>query len=169
MPPEKKPPRKKPPRKLPPSPEKSPQENCPPTLQKRAPRKNAPRTIAPRIVYQIFIAFDITLRLFLLKLFIVPTILVMIFWHFLIISLRSESPQVQRYLISSIKNLVHELPNKFPNDLRPRILGNQEISEKCQIYEETQRLVPSLPSRNQTLTIVVKKHTKLDITFLKSF
>ena len=34
--------------------------------------------------------------------------------------LRSESPQVKRYLISSITNLVHELPN----DLRLRILGN---------------------------------------------
>ena len=34
--------------------------------------------------------------------------------------LRSESPQVKRYLISSITNLVHELPN----DLRLRIIGN---------------------------------------------
>ena len=27
--------------------------------------------------------------------------------------------------------------------------------------------MPSLPSRNETLTITVKKHAKLDITFLK--
>ena len=36
----------------------------------------------------------------------------------------SESPQVKRYLISSIKNLVHELPHDLQNDLRLRILGN---------------------------------------------
>ena len=35
------------------------------------------------------------------------TILVIIFWHFLIISLRSESPKVKRYLISRITNLFH--------------------------------------------------------------
>ena len=52
------------------------------------------------------------------------TILVVIFWHFLIISLRSESPQVKRYLISSITNLVHELSHELPNDFRLRILGN---------------------------------------------
>ena len=55
---------------------------------------------------------------------ILITILVIMFWHFLIISLRSESPQVKRYLISSITNLVHELPHEFPNDFRLRILGN---------------------------------------------
>ena len=32
-------------------------------------------------------------------------------------SLRSESPQVKRYLISSITNLVHELPHDL-EDLR---------------------------------------------------
>ena len=52
------------------------------------------------------------------------TTLVIIFWPFLIISLRSESAQVKRYLISSITNLVHELPHELPNDLRLRILGN---------------------------------------------
>ena len=36
----------------------------------------------------------------------------------------SESPQVKRYLMSSITNLVHELPHELPNDLRLRILGN---------------------------------------------
>ena len=32
----------------------------------------------------------------------------------------SESPQVKRYLISNITNLVQELPHEFPNDLRLR-------------------------------------------------
>ena len=31
-----------------------------------------------------------------------------------------ESPQVKRYLISRISNLVHELPYELPNDLRLR-------------------------------------------------
>ena len=30
----------------------------------------------------------------------------------------SESPQVKRYLMSTITNLVHELPHELPNDLR---------------------------------------------------
>ena len=51
---------------------------------------------------------------------------------------RSEWPQVKRYLIFSITNLVRELPHKLPNDLRLRISGNQEILEKCQIWVEMQ-------------------------------
>ena len=50
----------------------------------------------------------------------------------------SELPQVKRYLISSITNLVHELPYEFPNDLRLKILGNYELLEKCQMRGETQ-------------------------------
>ena len=50
------------------------------------------------------------------------TVSVIIFWHFLIINHRS--PQVKRCLISSITNLVHELPYELPNDLRIRRLGN---------------------------------------------
>ena len=46
------------------------------------------------------------------------------FWHFLIVSLRFESPQGKRYLISSITNLVDEFPHELPNDLRLMILGN---------------------------------------------
>ena len=75
------------------------------------------------------------------------TILATIFWHFLIISLRSDSPQVKRYLISSITNWVHELPHELPNDLRLRILGNQEILEKVKFGWRCS-LVPSLPFRN---------------------
>ena len=52
------------------------------------------------------------------------TILVIMFWDFLIISLTSESRQVKLYLISSTTNLIHELPHEWPNDLRLRILGN---------------------------------------------
>ena len=71
------------------------------------------------------------------------TILVIIFWHFLIIQLRSESPQVKRYLISGITNSVHELSHELPNDLSLSILGNQKILEKCQMWVETQTSVQS--------------------------
>ena len=78
------------------------------------------------------------------------TILVIIFWHFLIISLRSESPQVKRYLISSITNLLHEFPHELPNNLRPRILGNWEILDKFQMSMEKQ---PSTHSSFQKLNV----------------
>ena len=41
------------------------------------------------------------------------------------------SPQVKRGTIITYKHAIHELPNELPNNLRLRILGNQEISEKC--------------------------------------
>ena len=39
--------------------------------------------------------------------------------------------------VSSIANLVHVLHHELPNELRLRILGNQEILEKSQIWVET--------------------------------
>ena len=39
-------------------------------------------------------------------------------------------------LISSIINFVYELPQELPNDLRVRVLGNQEILEKSQNWVE---------------------------------
>ena len=36
----------------------------------------------------------------------------------------SDSPQIKQNLISSIENLVYELPHELPNDLRLRKLGN---------------------------------------------
>ena len=76
--------------------------------------------------------------------------LVIIFWHFLIIQLTSESPQIKRYLISSIMNLAHELPHELPNDLSLRILENQEILEKCQMWVQTQ---PNVQSSFQKLNV----------------
>ena len=78
------------------------------------------------------------------------TILVIIFWHFLIIQLTSESPQVKPYLISSVTNLVHKLPHELLNNLRLRILGNQEILGKCQMWVQTQ---PNAQSSFQTLNV----------------
>ena len=81
---------------------------------------------------------------------IFETILAIIFWHFWIIPLRPDSPQVKRYLLSSISNLVHELPHELPNVLKLRILGNYKILEKCQIRMETQ---PSAQSSFQKLNV----------------
>ena len=43
----------------------------------------------------------------------------------------SESPQIKRYLISSITNLVHELSHELPKDLRKlgniRRMSNEDI------------------------------------------
>ena len=38
--------------------------------------------------------------------------------------------------MSSVANLVYELPHELPNDLRLRILGNKEILGKSQILVE---------------------------------
>ena len=66
------------------------------------------------------------------------TFLVRLFSYYLIIWLRSESPQLKQCLISSMANLIHELLNELPNDLRLRILGKQEILEKCQMWVNMQ-------------------------------
>ena len=76
---------------------------------------------------------------------VILTIMVIIFWNFLIIQYWSESPQVKRHLISSVTNLVRELPYELSNDL-----GSQKIRK----YQENVKfgwrhsLVRSLPSRN---------------------
>ena len=71
-------------------------------------------------------------------------ILVIIFWNFTIFQYSSHSPQSKPNSISSIAKLVYELPPELPNDLRLRILGNQEILEKSQIWVETKPSAQSL-------------------------
>ena len=89
-------------------------------------------------------------------------ILIIIFWNFTILQYRSDSPQVKRNLISSIANLVYELPHELPNDLRLR--KSQEIRkyQKNIKFRWTYSPVPSLLSRTQILQIAVKKHAKTD-------
>ena len=70
-------------------------------------------------------------------------------------------------MISSIANLVHELPN----DLRPRILGNKEINGKSQIWVKTQ---PSAQSPFQKLNFgnssqKCRKNRYQAVLFLSSF
>ena len=55
--------------------------------------------------------------------------MIIIFWNFTIFYYRSDSPLVKQNFISRVANLVYELPLEFLNDLRLRILGNQEIIE----------------------------------------
>lgn len=52
-------------------------------------------------------------------------------------------PEVKQKLMSSIINHVYELPHKFLNDLRLRILGNEEMKRKSQDLVETQAIVQS--------------------------
>ena len=62
--------------------------------------------------------------------------------------------------------LVYELPHELSNNLRLGILGNKEILGRSQIWVERN---PSLPPRNQTLAMAVKKHAKVGIKLLSSF
>ena len=49
---------------------------------------------------------------------LLPTILVIIFWNFTVFQDRSDSPQGKQNLISSIANVVYELPHELSNNLR---------------------------------------------------
>ena len=46
------------------------------------------------------------------------------------------SPQVERWAIISYKHGIYELPHDLLKNLRPRILGNKEISGKCLNFME---------------------------------
>ena len=52
------------------------------------------------------------------------TILVIIFWEFLMFYQISISPQVRRIVINSNKHGIYELRHELPNNLRLRKLGN---------------------------------------------
>ena len=94
-----------------------------------------------------------------------PTILVVIYWNFTIFQYRSDSPQVKGNFISSIANLVLELPpdgGAYVPTQEKKGLGSQEI-RKCQKnlkFGWAHCLAPSLPSETQTSRIAVKKHVK---------
>ena len=62
-------------------------------------------------------------------------------------------------------NLVSELPHKLPIDLRLRISKKLENIRKISNFGEDSLLF-SLPSRNKTLALAVKKYAKADV---KSF
>ena len=55
------------------------------------------------------------------------TILDKVFSNFTAYYQSFYSLQVRQYLITCTKNTVYKLPHELPNDLRIRILGNQEM------------------------------------------
>ena len=61
-------------------------------------------------------------------LWIVITILVIIFWDLSMFYQSFLSPQVQRIVIINNKHGIYELPQKLANDARVKVLGNSEIS-----------------------------------------
>ena len=75
--------------------------------------------------------------------------------------------------MSSMADLVYELPRELANDLRHRHLGPYAHGTFAawRAYMPTQENIkfgvihspaPSLPSRNQIMAIAVKKHAKVD-------
>ena len=62
----------------------------------------------------------------------ISTIILMIFWDFLMFYQILFSPQVKRCVIITYKHGIYEVPHELPNNLRLRILGNEEISGKPQ-------------------------------------
>ena len=72
----------------------------------------------------------------------------------------SDFPQIKRNLISSIIDFIDEFPHELLNDLRPKLLGNQEKFEKSQVWLE-----PSVQTLFQKLNFVnncQKKLAKVD-------
>ena len=47
--------------------------------------------------------------------------MVIIFWNFTIFQFMSDSPQVKQSLISSITNLIYELPYKLVEDVNGKV------------------------------------------------
>ena len=95
-------------------------------------------------------------------------ILVAIFWNFMMFQCMSISPQVRRTLISSIINLVYELPHQLLNDLRLESLGNQELIENFQIWVETYRSAQS-PFQKVTFGNINQKVRKSSIKVFQSY
>ena len=63
--------------------------------------------------------------------------MVVIFCIFIEFYYRFHSPQVKQNLISSITNLVYELPNELRNNLRFEIFRKFKNIKKSQIFFET--------------------------------
>ena len=91
-----------------------------------------------------------------------PSIMVVIFWDFLIFDQIFLSPQVKRTASISNKHAIYELPHKLPNDLRLGIVGNYDISGKSQNFIE---LYPSAQSssKNESFLNTSKSTWKIEI------
>ena len=79
------------------------------------------------------------------------------------------SPQVKRSVIISNKHGTYELPHKFPNDLRLRILGNQEVSRRSQrIFIQLQPSAQSSSQNDNFVDTRRKSVQKLKLNFSRS-
>ena len=87
-------------------------------------------------------------------------ILVLMFKNFPMFQCRSDFPQANRNLISSITNILFELPHEQSNNLAPlRKLENQKNLK----FGWRLTLAPGLPSKNKTLAIQYGKVRKKDL------
>ena len=77
------------------------------------------------------------------------------------ILIQSRLTTGKRNMVSSIANLVYELPHELPSDLGLRVLGNGEILGGLKFGWRHSR-APSLPSRNEALAVAVKKRAKVE-------
>ena len=66
------------------------------------------------------------------ELLLVTTMMDIMFSEFLILYQFIFSPQMKRRMVISNKVGIYELPHELPNNLRLRILGNEETSAKSQ-------------------------------------
>ena len=78
-------------------------------------------------------------------------VLVIIFWYFLIFYKIILSLQVKQGVIISNENGIYQLPYEFPNDLKLKMSGNQEILGKSQ---NCLKLQPSAQSFSQNENFV---------------
>ena len=83
------------------------------------------------------------------------TIAVILFWGFVMFDQIFLSPQKKRSVIISSKHGLYELTHELPNDLRLRILRNEEISEKSTNFIKYS-LVIIFSLKMEVLSILVK-------------
>ena len=71
------------------------------------------------------------------------------------------SLQVKRSVMISYKHCIYELPDELSNDLKPRILGNQEKLGKSQNFIELLPSAQSLPPGNEDPLALAKTRSLL--------
>ena len=102
----------------------------------------------------------------LISIAIQPSISFIIFLDFSMFYQIFLSPQVKRWVIITYKNGMYKLPHNLPNDLKLRILGNQEISGKCLNFIESQPSAQS-PRQNKSFVNISRKLLKKEIKLFR--
>ena len=96
-------------------------------------------------------------NIYVFAFFDVSTMLVIIFWDFLMFYEMLMSPQVKRIMI-----IRYKLPHELSNDLRLRILGYTEISTRSQNFEELYSSAQS-SYQNENFVNTSKNSWKIEI------